>query len=409
MIVSFSLPFFPSLPLPSVFPIPLWEPLGSSFTLSYLLAAPLAGFLSDRIHPRRVLAGGVLVFSAGMWICAMADGVAGLFLGRSLTGVGEAALFVVGPQSIGTEKGSAWKLAVFLSAMPLGGAAGFVAATHATVATFRHILMLPVFPGLLLGLILLAVSFPFPDKETAPLHPRNVAALFRRDRSLISLVIVEGTNVFVLGGMAVWISLYLTREKHIDVGAGKRNDRDGSCHGRPGPESFFPVFCVIVCRQGVSVLSSSFSREAQALSLAGIFVVLATSGKTILFAGLLLASIGLFGTNVPILVALLRKSPPVMWGSVLGGVLFVAHLFGDLPSATVIGLSASKIGLSRSLDLLLPRAGHDRPAGDMGCSQGGGKESNPLIFDVDRTMLEPCQSVVRGKPVSGDLIGQIGQ
>ncbi|MCL4486289.1 MAG: MFS transporter [Nitrospirae bacterium] len=332
---------------------PVVGALGSSFTLSYLLAAPLAGFLSDRIHPRRVLAGGVLVFSAGMWICAMADGVAGLFLGRSLTGVGEAALFVVGPQSIGTEKGSAWKLAVFLSAMPLGGAAGFVAATHATVATFRHILMLPVFPGLLLGLILLAVSFPFPDKETAPLHPRNVAALFRRDRSLISLVIVEGTNVFVLGGMAVWISLYLTREKHIDVGAASEMTGMALVTGGLAGILLSGFLCD---RLSTGSIRSLFLllQGSQALSLAGIFVVLATSGKTILFAGLLLASIGLFGTNVPILVALLRKSPPVMWGSVLGGVLFVAHLFGDLPSATVIGLSASKIGLSRSLDLLLP-------------------------------------------------------
>ena len=43
-----------------------------------------------------------------------------------------------------------------------------------------------------------------------------------------------------------------------------------------------------------------------------------------------------------------------MWGTLLGGVLFVAHLFGDLPSATVIGLAASRIGLSRSLEILLP-------------------------------------------------------
>ena len=93
---------------------------------------------------------------------------------------------------------------------------------------------------------------------------------------------------------------------------------------------------------------------SQGLSLAGIVIVLAVSGKFLLFAGLLLASIGLFGANVPVLVALLRKSPPAMWGTLLGSVLFVAHLFGDLPSATVIGLFASRIGLSRSLELLLP-------------------------------------------------------
>ena len=60
---------------------PLVGALGSSFTLSYLLAAPLSGYLSDRIHPKRVLAGGVLVFSGGIMICALAQGVFTLFFG----------------------------------------------------------------------------------------------------------------------------------------------------------------------------------------------------------------------------------------------------------------------------------------------------------------------------------------
>ncbi|MDA8150225.1 MAG: MFS transporter [Nitrospiraceae bacterium] len=332
---------------------PLVGALGSAFTLSYLVAAPLAGYLSDCVHPRRVLAGGVLVFSAGMWICAMANGTAGLFLGRLLTGIGEAALFVVGPQSMGADRGSGWRLAVFLSAMPLGGASGFVAATHASAATFRHVLMLPVLPGFLLAAILLVIAFPFPEKRASPVHPREFLALFRVDRSLVSIVIVEATNIFVLGGMAVWISLYLTREKHLAMNAASSLTGIALVTGGLVGILLSGLLCDRLSLNNFRGLFLLL-QGSQIFSLAGIGVVLASSGKTMLFLGLLLASVGLFGTNVPVLIALLRKSRPLMWGTVLGGVLFVAHLSGDLPSATVIGVAASRFGLSNSLALLLP-------------------------------------------------------
>ncbi len=332
---------------------PLVGALGSAFTLSYLVAAPLAGYLSDRLPPRRILAGGVLVFSAGMWLCAMADGTAELFLGRMLTGVGEAALFVVGPQSMGVGRGAGRRLAIFLSAMPLGGAAGFVVATHATTTTFRHLLLLPVLPGALLAAFLLVIAFPFPAKGASPVRLRELFALFRSDRSLYSIMIVEGTNIFVLGGMAVWISLYLTREKHLAMNTASSLTGLALVSGGLVGILMSGFLCDRLSPKNIRGLFL-FLQGSQVLSLAGIWVVMLSPGGPLLFGGLLVASIGLFGTNVPVLIALLRKSTPIMWGTLLGGVLFVAHLFGDLPSATVIGLAASRIGLSRALELLLP-------------------------------------------------------
>ncbi len=332
---------------------PLVGALGSSFTLSYLIAAPLAGFLSDRIHPRRVLAGGVLVFSGGILICAWAHGVVTLFFGRSLTGIGEAALFVVGPQSMGVKQGVGRKLSLFLSAMPIGAAAGFVLATHATRASFRTALMTPVIPGILLGLVLFFVTFPFPDKGTSPVGFREVFSLFRRDKGLLSLLTVEGTNLFVMGGMSVWISLFLTREKHLALSAASSLTGlalitggflgilvSGFLCDRLAVDDFKGLYWVLEGSQG--------------LALFGILIVLVSFSTPVLFAGLLIASLGLFGSNIPVLVGLLRKTPALMWGSVLGSVLFVGHLFGDLPSATLIGLVASKAGLTRALSLLLP-------------------------------------------------------
>jgi len=213
--------------------------------------------------------------------------------------------------------------------------------------------MLPVLPGFLLAAILLVIAFPFPEKRASPVHPREFLALFRVDRSLVSIVIVEATNIFVLGGMAVWISLYLTREKHLAMNAASSLTGIALVTGGLVGILLSGLLCDRLSLNNFRGLFLLL-QGSQIFSLAGIGVVLASSGKTMLFLGLLLASVGLFGTNVPVLIALLRKSRPLMWGTVLGGVLFVAHLSGDLPSATVIGVAASRFGLSNSLALLLP-------------------------------------------------------
>jgi len=53
-------------------------------------------------------------------------------------------------------------------------------------------------------------------------------------------------------------------------------------------------------------------------------------------------------------VALMRMSDFSVWGLVLGSSLLLTHLFGDLPSSSLIGLLSSRIGLSGALSVLLP-------------------------------------------------------
>lgn len=138
--------------------------LGSSFTLSYLVAAPVAGVLLDRFSPRLLLSAGVLVFSLGMAIASTASGTVGLFSGRILTGVGEASLIVVGPRILGGRKGGGVRLGLFFLALPIGVATGFLLASRA-LSDFHRILFLPVLPGILLGGMFL---LPFVKGEQGP-------------------------------------------------------------------------------------------------------------------------------------------------------------------------------------------------------------------------------------------------
>jgi len=327
--------------------------LGSAFTFSYLFSAPLIGLLSDRLNFRNILGMGILVFSLGMAICAVSSSVQGLFLGRMLTGTGEAALLVVGPQMLGMQDRTGFRMGFFLCAMPIGSAIGFAMAIGSESHSFRTILSLPVLPGLLLGSLFFLLSFRFPSKKPVITSIRTVGSIFFRNRILLSIVGAQISNAFVLGGMAIWISLYMTREKHLTVAAGSKLTGLALVIGG----SLGMILSGILCdridtanRHGICRLIQT----GQIISLSGIFIVLYGHSGPVLFLGLCLASIGLFGVNVPLTVALMRMSDFSVWGLVLGSSLLLTHLFGDLPSSSLIGLLSSRIGLSGALSVLLP-------------------------------------------------------
>ena len=329
--------------------------LGSAFTFSYLLAAPLAGILSDRLNSRWILGMGILLFSLGMLICASSLHVQGLFAGRMLTGAGEAALLVVGPQIFGIQDRPGLRIGFFLSAMPIGGAIGFALAMRSPQVPVSQVLMIPVFPGLLLGGLLFFIPYALPFKGAGAYGIRSSAGLLLRNRNLLSLIGVQICNAFVLGGMAVWISLYLTREKHLSPPVGSMLTGVSLVVG-----GFLGMILLgILCDRTRTDDSRGVFQLIQAgqfLSFAGIMVVLFGKSEPVLLMGLLLSSVGLFGINVPLLVAFMRLCDAQVWGMLLGTSLLLTHLFGDLPSSYFIGLLSSHMGLSNALLLLLPLA-----------------------------------------------------
>jgi sugar phosphate permease len=327
--------------------------LGSAFTFSYLLAAPVTGILSQRWNPKKILGAGILLFSIGMGVCAFSNNVQGLFAGRMLTGVGEAALLVVAPQIFGRQNRTGLRTGLFLSAMPIGGAIGFAMAIRSGGVPVSKILFLPVLPGLVLGIIFFFLKFDFPSKRTSFPDLRASVAVIVQRKNLLSVVGLQISNTFVLGGMAIWISLYLTREKHLSVASGSLLTGLSLVTG-----GFLGMILMgMVCdRIGPGNLRSLFHLilSAQVVSFVGILVVLFGRSEPMLFLGLLLASIGLFGINVPLLVAIIRICEPAVWGMVFGISVLLTHLFGDLPSSSLIGLLSAHIGLSGALFLLLP-------------------------------------------------------
>jgi MFS family permease len=131
--------------------------LNLAFMVTYMLTAPLFGFLADRM-PRWVLVGiGVTAWSLATGATGLAGTFVVLFLTRCLVGVGEAAYGPVAPTVISDlypvqKRGSV--MAIFYAAIPVGSALGYVLGGKVTTLAggdWRWAFFVVVPPGLLLG------------------------------------------------------------------------------------------------------------------------------------------------------------------------------------------------------------------------------------------------------------------
>lgn len=103
--------------------------LTTAFMLTHAPATVFFGWLSDRVDRKRVLAFGLVVWSAAAMLCAAADGIGSMLAARAIVGLGTAACVPVANALIcdyvpATKKARA--VSVFNFGLFLGGATGTV-------------------------------------------------------------------------------------------------------------------------------------------------------------------------------------------------------------------------------------------------------------------------------------------
>src|SRR5579871_3390470 len=204
--------------------------LAMAFMVTYMIAAPLFGWLAERTSRWLLVGVGVILWSLASGATGLAQTFGVLLLTRCLVGIGEAAYGPVAPTMISDlypvkVRGSV--LAWFYMAIPVGSALGFVLGGQVAdsawltawgvdpEARWRWAFYLVVPPGLLLGLW--CWLMPEPARGQADLgdgHPPRQASLrdyllLLRTPSYVLDTLGMAAMTFALGGIGFWMPSYI--------------------------------------------------------------------------------------------------------------------------------------------------------------------------------------------------------
>src|SRR5688500_3224234 len=198
--------------------------LATAFIVSYMVAAPVFGWLADRMSRWLLVGLGVTVWTLASGGSGMATTYTMLLLTRLFVGIGEGGYGPAAPTLIADlypveRRGSV--LAWFYMAIPVGSALGYViGGAIASFAGWRWAFYAVVPPGILLGVLCFLMRDPPRGGHHAAAgvdlgkpHPRATMADYlalARIRSYVLDCAGMTAMTFAIGGIAFWMPRYIS-------------------------------------------------------------------------------------------------------------------------------------------------------------------------------------------------------
>ncbi len=197
--------------------------LGSAFLVTYMLSAPILGWLSDRFSRWLIIGCAVILWSLATAASGLAISFAMLFATRVLVGIGEGGYGPAAPTILADLfplKTRGRILAVFCAAIPVGSALGYVLG-GSVVSNFhyvpeperwRYAFYFAAIPGLALGIFALFQRDPRArsgERSGRQRAQREDYLELARTRSYVLNCAAQTAMTFALGGIGFWVSAYL--------------------------------------------------------------------------------------------------------------------------------------------------------------------------------------------------------
>jgi MFS family permease len=281
--------------------------LSPAFIVSYMIAAPVLGFLADRFSRWMIIGTAVLVWSLASGASGLAATMLTLLLTRVFVGIGEGGYGPAAPPLIADLFPLATRgrvLSIFFAAIPVGSALGYVFGGLINIHFgWRWAFYLVTPPGLILALLCFFQKDPRVAESAGGTRRKATLADYislLKTRSYTFNVFAQTAMTFALGGLAFWTPAYL--------------------QFRHQPASSTPIFGGITVVAGlVSTLTGGFLADRLRLRVKGSYFLVSGAGMLLGF---------------PLLIAMLYTPFPYAWGLMFGALFFI--FFNTGPSNTAL-------------------------------------------------------------------------
>ena len=326
--------------------------LSSIFFIFYMCAAPLMVPIAKKFGRKPVIIVGALVWSVATLLTAVTRNFNELLIRHTLVGVGEASFVILSPTFVADmfpENRRGRVMGIFYLAIPVGTALGYVLGGYIGPAYgWRAPFYIGAAPGVLLAFALLFIPEPplgnFDHPETAP--DRDTIKGLARNPAFLTATLGMAMMTFALGGLQVWMPTFLHRARGYTL------------------QEANLLFGLSVAVNGLVAslaggwLSDALLRRTRAahylvsavslgIGIPAMWVALFTEGHTMV-VGIFVAEFLLLLNTGPLNAAIINSVGPHVRAMALAVNIFIFHLLGDVPSASLIGYLSDHYSLSHA-------------------------------------------------------------
>jgi MFS family permease len=343
--------------------------LTTAFFLTYMIVAPLSGWLGDWFRRKPLIITGAVIWSLATLGSAFVHTYWSLYTRRALVGVGEATFGIFGPAVLADfypERERNRILSIFYVAIPVGAAIGYLAGGElGSLWGWRGPFLICAIPGLLVA-VLYGVWGREPERGAmdscvvpeARIDSWGTLADFVRERLALlnNMAFLTSTFgmaeiTFALGGISAWVPTFLHRVNGLSV----------------ANSSLVVSAITVIDGIGGTIVGGWIAHRWQrtdhrALYLLSFWsVVLTIPFGVLVFFGphvttipaLFVAEFCIFLNTGPLNAAIVNSVNGAVRATAISFNLFCIHMFGDTFSPQIIGAISDRSNLSVGLGATL--------------------------------------------------------
>jgi MFS family permease len=332
--------------------------LTSAFFFTYMLAAPLTGWLGDRFPRKPLIVAGALLWSAATLLTATVHSYSGLLMRHALVGIGEATFSIFAPALLADfypETDRNRILSIFYLTIPVGGALGYL--TGGMLGE-RFGWRMPFYISALPGVVI-ALAFWFFVREPgrgsadrlAPTLDRTTVRGIFRNPAFLTATFGLAAWTFAVGGISTFLPTFFHRFAGYSVGkagitAGAITAIDGLAATIAG--GWLAQRWLRHNYRALYLISAWGSILAIPAGLAVFF-----GPHTMLLPAAFVAEFFIFLNTGPLNAAIVNSVAAPVRSTAIALNLFVIHALGDFPSPHLIGVVSDATNLRIGMGITL--------------------------------------------------------